>query len=118
MSEFLASDVDVARNDVTSPPLGYLLGGAVSVGAGVLLLPDLVLAALPVARHLLGWLLSSMVTIVLVVASRRQLDDLRSQADTILVVPRWRPTAAMAVLVAGLLVSAAHSWRLATEWAA
>lgn len=118
MSEFLASDVDVPRDDVTSPPMGYLLGGAASVVAGLLLLPDLVLAARPEIRHLLGWLLSSMVTIVLVVASRRQLDDLRSNADTILVVPRWRPTVATAVLVAGLLVAAAHSWRLATEWAA
>lgn len=110
--------MDIPRDDVTSPPLGFLLSGAGAVAVGVLLLPDLVFAARPEIRHLLGWLLSSMATIVLIVASRRQLDDLRSHADTILVVPRWRPTAATGVLVAGLLVAAAHSWRLATEWAA
>lgn len=106
------------RADVVSPPIGYLLAASASVFAGTLLLPDVALTTLPELRHALGWSLSSILTIMLVVSSRRQMDDLRARSNRILVVPRWRPSASVAVLTLGLLVSFAHSWQLATELAA
>ncbi|MFM8238169.1 MAG: hypothetical protein ACKOBG_10530 [Actinomycetota bacterium] len=92
------------------PPVHLLALGALSAAAGVALLTR---SGLGVA--VLGYLLASIVTIVLIGSFRRT--DLRRRQH-----PHYRPRpsltrVAAVIVILGVLAAAAHTWTIATELA-
>ena len=92
------------------PPIHLLALGALAAVAGVALLSRSGLVA-----AIVGYVLASLVTIVLVGSFRRT--DLRRRQH-----PHYRPRPALnrvaaVVAIVGVLAAAAHTWTIATELA-